>query len=784
MNFKTTYALFAVLVALLGVLAFVLITGPVALPNAENLFPSMLAKDSPLDAKAVEKIVIKRLTPEKDEIVFERVDEKNWKITKPRELAADSSRVTQIFEALKDAKFSPKDAPTSASRAGFDEPTREILISAGDRQFSLTVGLITPGEESAIAYVRSSERGSTPLAVKKRSIESALESLAYYRNKDLLAENTADLREIKLSQGKKPPIELAKDNERWRLVNPSYGDVDATDLLARLGDLKVSHRNDKDSDFVKDQVTSLADYHLDASKADVLRIEVSKGEGAKKSKAVLLVGTSKKEGEKYFATLDEGGKTNDIVKVPATAVEPILKIVDDPSAMRSKALLALEAFKQPDAITIKNAFGELEFYHSDAGKPWELYRGQTGYPVDEQVVRKLIDELNRKDAILSFAEASKKKELGLEGDVVVVKVYADSLELPKKDDKDKKDAPSDTKMAKPVFKKDAKPVAELRFGPRELKSVERIWGNDVAIGLVSEYLIDEVRKSPLAYFEKRIAQFNPFAPEDDVTKVEIHRGSEKFEMARETTKAPWLFSAPAALKGRKVGERFLSDILGDLNRPSVREIVSEKADARDLAAWELSPPQARVIITQTKDKKTTVHDYLIGKEDPTKGLYLKLGTKDMVYRVDPILMINLKKEPRDTTVFNFAPEQVIKVTAKGWASVTGAPLTYVLEQKDGAWKATTPADFPLDGQKAADLVNALSRLQAEKFVPAGKAMTLNEDALELEITMADKTVYQLTLGGLDANSYFATSSTLKGEVFTVSKTPFEEGRKKPAWFRK
>ena len=42
---------------------------------------------------------------------------------------------------------------------------------------------------------------------------------------------------------------------------------------------------------------------------------------------------------------------------------------------------------------------------------------------------------------------------------------------------------------------------------------------------------------------------------------------------------------------------------------------------------------------------------------------------------------------------------------------------------------------------------------------------------------------ELTVGGLEGASYFATSNQLKGDVFLVGKELFEEGARGPSYFQ-
>jgi hypothetical protein len=794
MNFKTTYVLFGVLIVMLAALGLVLYRGPTAPSGTGFVFADFQGDKAKFKTKDIDKVVIERKKPSESDIVFVKEADK-WKMTEPRAVPTDSSTVERLVEAILRTRIEEVEV-SGRKEAGLDVPKRIVKLSGNDINIQLTIGESTLGEENAVTYVLASSQPNKPLAVRKNDLEAAMEGVNYFRSKNLLGDNSNDIRAVKLTLGKKGTVELRKEKDHWRMVQPPYGDADTSNLLNNVTGLTMHYSSDKDSDFVADNVKDLAKYHLDPAKAEVLRIEVTRGDEKTATTTAAVVAVSKKEGEKYYAALDEG-KTKDVVKVPASSVDPIVKLVEDPAALRSKNLVQLESFKTPDAIDVENSYGKLEFRKEDSLKPWELYRGKTATKVDEGEVRQLIDTLNKKDQITSFPDPKRKKELGLDKPDVVVRVWADSLEKPsaeKKEEKkeEKKDSKSEKtetkkKETKPVFKKDAKPVAELRFGNAEGTSVavERIWGNDSTIVMVPLSVRDTVRKGPLAYFDKSIPQFNPGSAEDDVTKVEITRQGETLEVTREKATEPWKLVKPASLKGRKASDQVVREILGDFNRLTAKEIVAEKPDKNELAkAYDLAQPPYRVTVKITKDKKTTTHTFDLGKEVPGKGVYLKLGDKDTVYLVGPEVLAALKKELRDTTVFDFDPEKVVSVRLTGWKKLLGSPQSRTLEKKDGTWTCKEQKDFKVDATKLSSLLAGLSHLRAERFVPSGKGLKLDEDAFQIEITLSDKKTLDLTVGAQEGSSYFATSNQLKGDVFLVGKDLFEEARKAPGYFSK
>ena len=194
--------------------------GPSDAKGAAYVFPDFKKTEHKTDD--ITKVVIERKTPTDSDLVFERDDDKNWKITSPRNLPTESGVVSRMIEAIADAKFDEEGKPSSRKAAGVDSPTRIIKLTGKDKNgkevnMTLTIGEVTPGEDNVV-FVLSSARSKTPLAVPKRDLASALENVNYFRAKNLFGDDTADVRVIKLSEGKKgktDKVEFRKEKTNW-----------------------------------------------------------------------------------------------------------------------------------------------------------------------------------------------------------------------------------------------------------------------------------------------------------------------------------------------------------------------------------------------------------------------------------------------------------------------------------------------------------------------------------------------------------------------------------------
>src|SRR5262249_22207885 len=145
----------------------------------------------------------------------------------------------------------------------------------------------------------SSDRPTTAMGVKKRQLDSVLKKLNDFRERDLLTAAESDIQSIKLSNEGKPGVlflEKTRDS-RWRFKEPPYGEADEEGdgrpiaankppsgvgaLVRDLANLRVEYKDDKDNDFVPDDVTDFAKYNLDPAKSDVFKIDIQRVEDIK-----------------------------------------------------------------------------------------------------------------------------------------------------------------------------------------------------------------------------------------------------------------------------------------------------------------------------------------------------------------------------------------------------------------------------------------------------------------------------------------------------------------------
>src|SRR5262249_19200681 len=148
----------------------------------------------------------------------------------------------------------------------------------------------------------------------------------------------------------------------------------------------------------------------------------------KASTVALLVGVAKKadkDNDKYYARRED---EKSVVKVKASAIDPLRKLLEDPSVLRDRTLVAFRSFQTPDALDIKQPSTTLEFRKPDTGKSWQLYRGDTPAPTDDAAVQGLVNLLSEKKLIKSWPDPkAKESALGFDKPSVVVSFWVDGM---------------------------------------------------------------------------------------------------------------------------------------------------------------------------------------------------------------------------------------------------------------------------------------------------------------------------------------------------------------------
>ncbi len=851
MNFKTNLYLFAAIAVLIGVLIVFQFTGSKKSEEGK-LLPG-------IDAKDVARITIERKQPAENKLVFVRTGKEQWKLEEPYDARLDGRQVESLLTGLTSAKTVTKGADLTSNPAkfGLDRPAVSVTLNAGDKNVTVNFGQVTiGGADSSLVYVNTSER-KEPAAVKRSALSGLFRDIhdaqtagdlfkpvSEFRSKDLLLAdasfNAAEVvKNIRL-QGDKGEVVLNKTpSGTWQFEKPAgFGDADVEGDMSGAGNdaapsgvkpllnALAAIRVNAADDFIEN-VTDFKQYGLEPVKAAGPRIEVvRKGEGgpdAPPITEVVTVGKKEEKGDKVFV---RPGNENVVAKVPANLIEPIRKLIENPSALRSRALLP-NGTSGVDALDVRVG-GDPPIELRKLPDGWKLF-GPSGEPkaANIQNVQALLTELGGHRLIRDFPDPKLTDvEKGFDHPSAVVTLWVNGIvEEPKPEEKkdkkpgeeqqkppEKKDEPKDkaakkdlgalTQPRSPQEKKEParpklkEPAVKLIFGKRDkdLLYVRREMGGTKGDFAVPESLLPKLTRGRLDYLDTTLPSFTT----DQVTKLTFTHGTETWVVEKETkdkTAPTWVIRQPANLAGRPAETFKVTALLGDLSQLRVERLWAEKATDKELERFGLKAPRLAVTVTLS-DAKDKERSYLFGAEtDDKTQVYAKQGDRDLVFSVAKSTVDAFQHADLvDPTVFRLDLSKVTGVKLTGWATlnVERKPQTLDLERKGANnWAVKSPPAFKLSASQAESLLKSLAEVTAEKVVvyktgpkPEYK-LTPADGALAIEVAVdGEKEPVTLTIGAEaeGGKSYYATSNKAPGDVFLIPKDRFDKFKANPNAF--
>lgn len=827
MNLKTTYILFGVLLAVLLLFAATQFSGceKSGTDKESHLFADFHNKKAPEKTDDIDTVRIERPAAHQA-LVFKR-DRSAWQMEEPYRLRTDTYQVGRVVDEVTGARREPGEMTSNLGQYGLNEPKVIVTLRKGDQEWKLNVGDDTG--KTGVVYVTTGARPKEPVAVSRSGLSAVLDNqLNDFRDKGLLSGNVANTSGVKLVEAKGTTLALEKAGDgRWRFREPAYGpanyegdppppgaDKKVTGVRELLDDA-TGLRVEATDDFIAAGVSDAdlaAKYGLDKGKPETLRVEVKVKPGGDEAKTeVLLVGKKapkveekkdekkdeKKPEEKteyYYARLED---ENNVVRVPAAKVKPLLDVTADPDALRSRDLVAVSGLAKIDAVNVQTGGNTVKLRQADDNK-WRLYDGGAR-GTDAGAVRELLDAVTGKKAVKTFVDKDKEDGLEFDKPAAVVSVWIDGVKKEEKKDEEKKEGEKKEDKEPPL--KSDKPTVKLTFGKHDrdknLVYVRRESGDDKTIVTVSDTPLEKVTDGPLAYLDRRLPAFtdNPSDAARDVTKLTLQHGGETWELTKDKAgdKVTWKIVQPKSLAGRTANDLSVSAVLMDLANLRAEKFVAEKPGEDDLEKlFGLKKPETTATVTVTKDGKAEDWVYTFGKQSDTKmGVYAKLNKNDLVFLVPKTVADHLAAaDLRDLTVLNFDMSKVKGAKITVYSNDLGGPVNLVLERKgDNDW-AKKDGPITPDGSKVENFIRMLSRLQASKFVTPKQnvdtGLDVEKKALKVEVTAGDETL-DLLVGNEDPDNkgmLFASSGKQKGDVFLVPEAMFKEPKASPAYFRK
>jgi hypothetical protein len=854
MNFKTTYILFGVLVVLLAVAAVSLLTGPK--PGEEGKLVHGI------EAKDVNRVVVERHKPAENKLVFVRVDKDRWKLEEPYEASLDGRSVESLINDVLNARTVTKGADLSGNPAQFDldHPPLSVTLAGDSPSVTVNFGKVSLGAGDRLVYANTAAN-KTPVAIKKSSLTGLFreapeaqtagdlfKSANEYRPQDLLLAgasfNAIDVTNSIKLHGEKGDVVINKTTGgTWQFEKPAgWGDADVEGDMAGAGTEAAPSgvkplltalsaiRVQSNEDYI-DNVTDFKQYGLEPPQGP--RVEIvrqGKGDAAAPITDTIIVGKKDDKSDKVFV---RPGNERCVAKVSANLIEPVRKAISDPSALRSRALIA-GGTTSVDALDVRVG-NDPPIELRKLADGWKLYSPSSPPVVaGSQAVTELLNQLGNRRLIREFPDPKlTDADKGFDKPSAVVTLWVNGI-VPesKPDDKPtaKKDgeeqqqppdkaAPKDKAPAPPADKKDTKPpeppkpdkkeekkeekkeagppklkepAAKLVFGKRDkdLLYVRRESGGMKADFAVPESLLPLLTRGRLDYLEQSIPSFTP----GQVTKLTLTRGGETWVVEKETkdNTTHWLIRQPASMAGRAADASKVNQVINDLAGLRPARLWAEKATDRELERFGLKPPRMSVAVA-LNDEKLKERVYQIGAETNDKvNVYAKQGDRDLVFSLPKSVEEDVQKADLvDPTVFRLNLSKVTGMKLTGWANlnVERKPQTLELERKGpNNWSVKAPATFKLSASQAESLLNSIADIRAEKTVvyktgpkPEYK-LGPGDGSLAIEVVVdGDKEPTTLGIGGEaeGGKSYYAQSNKAPGDVFLIPMDRFEKFKANP-----
>jgi hypothetical protein len=375
MRFRGTLALLVICAALGGYLYFYEYKGGEKREKAkqeENQIWKM-------DGSSIQQI---DLISQSQHISAVRSGEKEWKITSPRALDADSDELNRIASSAADlSRESVLEAnATDLSRFGLKPPQTGLEFKTKDgKEYRIDFGIKNPTGNSNYAAIPGKSEVLLVASYLAGTFDKKLDDL---RNHAVLPFEQSDAQSLDLKSSK-GSVQLVKDNDRWWIQGKEKWAADSSAVSGVLSALSYG----RIKEFFDANPADYSNPGLDKPLVDV-RIMVGKNRAIKH----LLIGTEKskllKKGEKpkpeaagkketaaqegespsasseLYLAQDESRK--DFFFVDKDLMDKLLKT---PSDFRDKALAAFQRW-DVDSITLTNSKGTFSF--SKSSGDWVL----------------------------------------------------------------------------------------------------------------------------------------------------------------------------------------------------------------------------------------------------------------------------------------------------------------------------------------------------------------------------------------------------------------------------
>ena len=379
MRFKGTFALLVVCAALGAYLYFFEIKGAQKAETAKQEENRIWKVDS----NTIQQI---DLTTPDGHISAVRSSDKDWKITAPRQLDADSDELNRLAGSAADMSRESVLAikTPNLSTFGLNPAQTALEFKTKDgKQYKIEFGINNPTGSSTYATLPG--KGDVFL-VASYTASTFNKKLTDLRNHNILTFEQFETQSVDLESAK-GKFQLVKDNDKWWIQGKERMAADTSAVSGVLSELSTG----KVKEFFDGNPDEYATLGFDKPTADV-RLIVGKDKaikhlvvGAEKSKLLKKGEKPKPEPKKEKEAAKEGEKKEEKPSTPELYIardesrpelffvdkEFVDKLLKSPDDLRDKALASFQRW-DIDGIALTNSKGTFNFSKSGTGGDWLL----------------------------------------------------------------------------------------------------------------------------------------------------------------------------------------------------------------------------------------------------------------------------------------------------------------------------------------------------------------------------------------------------------------------------
>jgi hypothetical protein len=651
-------------------------------------------------------------------------DKDRWKLQKPIEADADSSKVTELLNRLSGLSARDKDVLDSADPKahGLDPPAdtvtltveQEVKGKTGDkdkekktRTWTFQLGKHEADDKKLYVRVEGWARINRVDDEIKQLVERP--ALAY-RGRRLFDFTSNQLARLEVQRGAEK-ITLEQDRGLWRLTAPVEAEADTATvggLVADLGRLEVVEFVQHDP-----KAEDLAGYGLDKPALTAVLTFTDKDKPAR----TLQVGKQRGDKAEFFARL---------------ASEPdvfvIKKELRDDLDRDSLVYRPRQLWQWPESDLVQLKFqrqNEPEYALQRDGDRWKL-TGPFDVDIDRQRVQRLLQDLTplRCERYQAHS-APDPADFGLDKPYLRLTVVT----AEKTDPADSKDAKEKKEPPKP--KSEERVLLVGKPTAADAKSRFARLGKSEAVFVLGDALVSAIDHGALDWLDRNLLRLET----GGVEKIDSVGPQSSLSLVKKGDS--WQVQAKEAQfpADREVLARFLG-VFGNLRA----EKFAAYGPKVDLAAYGLDKPERTITVVESREGKPVEHVLRLGKQvEGTGDRYARLGDSPGVVVLSSIDAVELERGYLD-----FVPRDVLQFDPARLSAIRrqmGNDILELVRKED--WQLVKPQEHRADPATLDRLAEELSRLRLARVAqyPAKDLKSFGLDApaavLTLQLAEAD-----------------------------------------------